>query len=336
MFARGVKTILQKDPLFVQTSISLATMHPIPYPTVMTVTWIYTESDVGPLLQALMDDDPYEISDRSRLIPTRDRIERSGAAQKVLEADAEPDPLRPDLWTVARLDVRCGRSLTRGMAKPYDPRFGATMLEVARHMVATRHALGAFVQSDEITLVWPPCHPPHDGEDPQSRLTFGGRRSKWLSTLAGEASSVLTSELIKRGVSAARPPHMDCRIIQGDVSVVTDSVSWRADDAFRNGIQSAGQAWFGRRRIHGWSSVEILRQILNDGTTTACWKVLPHYAMHGAAFVRVARTAPIDENTRLAIPQHARPEVGTLVTRTVVEEVSVPELIRAIHDWAPA
>lgn len=60
----------------------------------------------------------------------------------------------PGIPLLARLDGRAFHTFTRGLNRPFDERFGRCMVETARTLVDNLHALVAYTQSDEITLIW--------------------------------------------------------------------------------------------------------------------------------------------------------------------------------------
>ena len=128
-----------------------------------------------------------------------------------------------DSFVVARLD---GRGFTRLLREihpfeaPFDARFRDLMVGTARHVMGAgfRILLG-YTQSDELSLLF---HP--------DDRTFGRRRGKVLSVLAGEASAAFSLGL-------GAPACFDCRLAElPDAQTVVDYFRWRMADASRNAL----------------------------------------------------------------------------------------------------
>jgi tRNA(His) guanylyltransferase len=131
----------------------------------------------------------------------------------------------PDVHIVARLDGRGFTRLTKKIVafeRPFDRRFHDLMAETAaRLMQCGFGALYAYLQSDEISLLFEP------GE-----ASFGRNARKINSILAGEASAAFSLAL---GQAAA----FDCRTCPLPAeSDVVDYFRWRGADAQRNALNA--------------------------------------------------------------------------------------------------
>lgn len=228
-----------------------------------------------------------------------------GDSFKAIEAVTETT-LPPGWPTVARLDGRAFHTFTRGLDRPFDHRIVALMRDTATHLVEKFHAAAAYVQSDEISLVWP-----------RTPELFGYRVQKLVSVLAGAASARFCSGLAEHlPCRVGAYPHFDCRVFQlADVGVVDSYLAWREADAVRNSVQAVAQSLFSARELHGRGVSELLKMIPTRGRS---WHDYPDELRRGSYLVRTVVEIPIPEADRLRIPERHRPEPGALVTRTRV------------------
>lgn len=143
---------------------------------------------------------------------------------RLLEGADDPSVV-PGLPLVVRLDGRGFTKLTKEthpFDAPFDERFRDLMIETTRHLMQCGfQPVYGYTQSDEISLLLPP-------ED----MTFGRRRRKLLSVLAGEASAKFS---ILLGDTAC----FDSRISPlPDRQTVIDYFRWRSEDAHRNALNA--------------------------------------------------------------------------------------------------
>jgi tRNA(His) 5'-end guanylyltransferase len=146
----------------------------------------------------------------------------------------------PGIFMVARIDGRNFTRLTRELhpfAAPFDERMRDHMVDTTRHLMQCGfRVIYGYTQSDEISLLF------HPGEG-----AFGRKTRKFISILAGEASSKFTLLL---GDLAA----FDCRICQlPHADNVVDYFRWRSEDAHRNALN--GHCYWMLRR-EGQSATE--------------------------------------------------------------------------------
>ena len=71
-----------------------------------------------------------------------------------LKAYEPKDALMQKSWVVARLDGRAFSKFTADMNKPFDSFFTDAMVATAKYLQKKYHAVVAYTQSDEITLIW--------------------------------------------------------------------------------------------------------------------------------------------------------------------------------------
>jgi tRNA(His) 5'-end guanylyltransferase len=137
--------------------------------------------------------------------------------------------LDPAAFTVVRLD---GRGFTRranAYHRPFDPRFHLGMRQATEVLIAETPAVLAHTASDEISLVFPP-----NGE------WFGHRASKWLSVLAGVASSALTRSMTLMDGAVSVDAKAFRATSEAEVLAYLDE---RARSSYRNMVN--GRVFFG-------------------------------------------------------------------------------------------
>lgn len=145
-------------------------------------------------------------------------------ASRMRRFESADDGVVPtDVQMVARIDGRSFTRLTReehDFEAPFDVRFRDCMISAARRLMNTGFGVDyAYTQSDEISLLFA-----------QGERTFGRRRNKLLSVLAGEASAAFTHAL-------GAPAAFDCRISElPSERDVVDYFRWRQEDARRNAL----------------------------------------------------------------------------------------------------
>jgi tRNA(His) guanylyltransferase len=229
-------------------------------------------------------------------------IDTLGDHLKALEKDAALPPLPADRPVYARLDGRGFSRLTRGMTKPFDARMTRAMEHTARTILEKTHALAAYTQSDEISLVW-------EARDLDSELFFGGKPAKLTSVLAGLATAAFSEALRndKDGLAAwlKHLPHFDCRVLScPDRDTAADFFRWRGQDARRNAIQMIAQSVFSHRQLHGKSITDQLTMLKTAGITP---KDFADQYRHGTLMTRrkVLRRLTVAEHD--AIPEKHRP-----------------------------
>lgn len=145
------------------------------------------------------------------------------------EFDARIDARRPFL---VRADGRAFHTLTRAMGaeKPEDARFGTWMLGTATHLLRAFSPSTVYVQSDEITLLFPATEHP----------LFSGRVQKIATAVASAASVAFASQCFP-SLPPGQLPTFDARVFQCDDEGTVDAFTWRILDARRNAVQGVAQ-----------------------------------------------------------------------------------------------
>ena len=208
-------------------------------------------------------------------------IDDFGDRMKVYEELGNGRLCMPQLPVFARLDGRAFHTFCKGLKKPFDEKFISLMAQVAKYLVDETHAVAAYHQSDEITLLW---YQP----DPKSQIFFNGRIKKMTSTLAAMASAKLNQLLPEYLPEKAHLlPIFDCRVFQVPTLMeMTNVFLWREQDALRNSIQAAAQSFYSGKELLG-KSQKVLKELLRD-EQGVIWQDYPHRAKRGA-WVRRAK-----------------------------------------------
>lgn len=221
---------------------------------------------------------------------------------------------------LARIDGRSFSQWTRDLARPFDPRLSALMVDTARALAHETHARFAYTQSDEITLV---LHAEGDG----SMLWFDGRVQKTVSQLAALATGafnlLLPDALPEKAAqrTVKRFPSFDARVwAVPSRDVACEVVLWRALDATRNSVAMAARARFSHRDTEHKDTGELRAMLAAAG---APWESMPEGFRRGTMLQRrrVQRPFTVDEIEQLP-PRHAARENPSLVVERTELRVS--------------
>jgi tRNA(His) guanylyltransferase len=237
--------------------------------------------------------------------------------------DASETRLNRGTPTIARLDGRSFSRFTRDLAKPFDERMSEAMMAVTRTLVEKTHAVIGYTQSDEVSIVMAPN---------EEQSFFDGRVQKIASVLAGMATGAFIRALMERGMDryVERDPHFDCRVYQvPSAAEAANALLWRVRDATKNAITMAAGSKFPHKALHGVSGEEKIRMLRDEhGVEFAS---LPSYFRNGSFWKRFVIERLLSEEEWLRIPERHRPDPATMVLRSEVRRVEMPELIR-FHD----
>lgn len=255
-----------------------------------------------------------------------DRCKRFEAAESDRRA-------MPGLPVLARLDGRAFHTLTRGLGRPFDERFGACMLETARFLLEDLRATVAYTQSDEITLLWAP---PRAGGD----LPFDGRFQKLCSVAAGLASAVFYREMLARiPEKADSVPCFDARVWQvPSREAALEVFAWREEDATKNSLQMAARAYYPHADVHERGGPELHELLHARGVN---WNDYPARFKRGVYVRRAETTREHTAESLARIPEAHRPPPGTSYTRREVRPLDLPPIRRVrnatavLFDGAP-
>lgn len=229
----------------------------------------------------------------------------------------------PALPICARIDGRSFSGFTRRMERPFDARMTAAMVATTKHLVKETHAKIGYTQSDEISLVWL-----SEGEP-----LFGGKVHKLTSVLASMAAAAFQHSLwtcfdseTAADLSAAMP-HFDARVFQTpDKSEAVNALLWRAMDARKNSVSMAARAHFSHKALHGKDQRDMRAMLAEKGIDFE--STYPPKFKWGTWVRRVTFERAFEADELARIPEKHRPSAGTLVTRSEVREIEMPEFRR--------
>ncbi len=217
--------------------------------------------------------------------------------------------LNPAMPIIARIDGRAFSSFTRGCEKPFDVRVSSAMRAATAHLVEETHPKIAYVQSDEITLIWQNTE--------GGSVLFDGRVLKLCSVLAS-----IAAVRFDRAFGGESLPSFDCRVWQvPSQEEAANTLLWRAMDARKNSVSSACRAHYSAKAMFCKSQTEMREMLTAAGVDfdTA-------YASedrHGVYFRRVTGPREIDDEAWSRIPERHRPE-SRIVLRSWVEAIPMP------------
>lgn len=235
-----------------------------------------------------------------------------GDEMKAYEKASTPDAFRRDCPVYARIDGRGFSRFTRGMQKPFDHRMTKAMEATAIALFEETGAKAAYVQSDEISLVWEPT--PEIGEH-----FFGGKPFKMCSVLAGLATAHFTKTILDplSGLQefARLLPHFDARVVElPSREEAARMIAWRGQDARRNAITMIGQSKYSHKSLQGVSSADLRARLADDGIHLSDY---PQSSLYGTLIYAQRKMLPLSEEILNKIPEYKRPPEGHLFERKV-------------------
>lgn len=221
----------------------------------------------------------------------------------------------------ARIDGRGFSKFTRDMDRPYDIRMSRAMIETTRYLVEKNHARIGYTQSDEISLVF------QAGWEEGSDVLFNGRVQKLVSVLAAQATIAFASAVRKTpgmGHYLDRHPHFDCRVFQlPNQSEAANAFLWRERDAVKNSVSMAARAYYSHNALDRKNGREMKEMLARKGIDFE--NDFPTFFKRGTWLRRVSFDRPFTEEELARIPEVHRPEPGTMVTRSEVREIEMPD-----------
>lgn len=187
-----------------------------------------------------------------------------------------PSKIEPKYWIVIRIDGHTFHTFTKPFDKPVDYEIRYAMIETSKDLCAQFHAILAYTQSDEITLVLSP----QTHVDLNGHLVphiFNGRKQKLESLSAGYASARFNyhlstqsekfkntnSKKYKNMISGLA--HFDSRAIKLESQQqVRDVIAWRyLFDCYRNGVSSVSCTYLSHKKIlnkNTFEQIEMLKE----------------------------------------------------------------------------
>lgn len=225
----------------------------------------------------------------------------------------------------ARMDGKAFHTFTRGLRRPYDERLSNLMVETTKFLVSGTGAKIGYCQSDEISLVW-------YAESIDTMLFFDSKVLKMTSILAS-----MTTAYFNRRLSEFLPekadsvPLFDARV--WNVPTLNEAglyLLWREQDATRNSISMAAQAYYSHKQLHGVSSNGKQDLLIKNGIN---WNDYPSSFRRGTYIQRrtVERPFTVSEMVKLPVQHEARKNPDLTIKRQEVAVVSMPPLSKVAN-----
>jgi tRNA(His) 5'-end guanylyltransferase len=179
--------------------------------------------------------------------------------------------LMPNCWVLVMIDGKNFSKLIKNkFEKPFDDWFISTMDKTAVHLCKhIQNCVGAFVQSDEISLII--------RDSTLTCMPFDGRLCKLQSIIPSMATAFFNKEIIKRNLTAGMdmdeitdmPDYcFDCKV--WTVPSANDAMAWvlyRQIDCIRNSKQQFAQTYIPHKELMGKDT---------DEQITMCYQMTNH------------------------------------------------------------
>jgi tRNA(His) 5'-end guanylyltransferase len=227
---------------------------------------------------------------------------------KNIEHDKLPI-LDPSKYTIFRLDGHKFSNFTKPFDKPYDKDLIQAMIKTSSDLLNYLNASIAYTQSDEITLLIPPC----------TSLDFNGRRQKletlsasycsvrfnyWLLSTLDRSSDLDVVEISTNKMTKIKSgtAHFDCRILQCDEDNVCNIFRWRYLDAFRNGIYALACNLYSHKQLMWQNSKEQIEMVLEKlSEKNIDLDTFDPHLFHGTWIKKIRVKKEFIDNKRLSI-----------------------------------
>lgn len=239
-----------------------------------------------------------------------------GNRMKGYESASTSASADPSLPLLARLDGSGFSKLTRNCARPFDAEFMRAMQTTAQALAQDFGARLAYVQSDEISLLF-------FTKNAETSFEFNGRLQKFHSLLAAKCSVQFNKQLQASPALAnlaEKQPIFDCRVWQvPSVMEAMNTFLWRQQDCMKNAISMAAQAHFHHKALLCKSGPEKIKMLGEKGIN---FEDLPIDFRVGTFFFKkeVEVNAPDD------IPAQFRPTSPVLRKIWVQESFRIADL----------
>ena len=244
-----------------------------------------------------------------------------GDRMKAYEGIEAKRQFEKGLPVMARLDGRSFSTFTKNLERPFDLRFVNLMANTAEYVFAESNAVCAYVQSDEISLLFYP-------EKEESEIIFNGRIFKMTSVLASMASAYFNTKLsywLPEKTSTLA--HFDCRVwTVPDKQEATNVFVWRQLDCIKNSVASKAQSVFSHKQLHKKHQGDMLTMLSEAAEP---WEDLTEQLKYGTFFrkTKVYKTLSQEELETLPEKHHARQNPDLAFERTVVAQDYLPRLV---------
>ena len=228
----------------------------------------------------------------------------------------------PLLPVYCRIDGRSFSKFTQGFKKPFDQDFRDCMRKTSQQLIEATSASIAYTQSDEINLCWL-------SEDIKTDIFFSGKKQKMVSQLASLATGFFINHLHQSSSQAMRDaalltPSFDARVLNlPNKEECVNMFLWRENDATRNALSMAARHLYPHKEMMGKKSHQLHEMLFEKGIN---FNDYPAEFKRGSYFQKRVIERILTEEERMIIPEHARPPVDQVVSRSKVVELFLPPL----------
>jgi tRNA(His) 5'-end guanylyltransferase len=154
---------------------------------------------------------------------------------------------------IIRIDGRAFHTFTKGMKRPFDDEFMASMNLLAINLCTEIDTVRfAYTQSDEISLLL------HSYNKHASQPWFGNEIQKMVSISASLAASIF-------GLLYNKVVTFDSRCFALPEDEVCNYFIWRQQDAIRNSIQMVARSHYSHKQLHTKNCEEMLEMVKETG-----------------------------------------------------------------------
>jgi len=282
-----------------------------------------------------------------------------GNRMKMYEKMVTGTKFMPYLPVVARLDGKAFHSWTKGLDKPFDLDFMNIMKSVTKGLVEATGATLGYTQSDEISLVF-------YTSNRDSQIFFDGKIFKMTSVLASMTTALFAEKLFakcrdlkdtyvedaedtilygmqmhkrcqqsreKCKLLISKPSALfDCRVWQLPTKdEVFNYIVWREQDAVRNSIQSAGQAFFSHKDLNKKSQNDIQEMLCKQKGVN--WNDYSASEKRGTYYQKCVNTRKftVEETSKLPPKHEAHSNPELTVSRTDIRELLMDRFTRVFN-----
>lgn len=251
-----------------------------------------------------------------------------GDRMKGYENRETGNTIMPRIPYYARLDGRGFSRFTNGLKRPYDESLVQTMIAVTKDLVKEFHATVGYTQSDEISIGW-------KADDVNTQPMFGGKVFKFTSVMASfAATSFIKHMRVFFGDQFeeyfTKMPHFDCRFMSiPNEDELVNMFLWRELDATKNAVSMAAQHYFSHKSLQGMNSSQMQERLFQEVGIN--FNDYPAFFKRGTYVKRQTYQEPLDDETMMSIPADKRPEGPIMVTRSRMESITMPPLLRVTN-----
>ena len=234
----------------------------------------------------------------TKVVPLASRMKSYEHVETLLKFD-KTKPL------YIRVDGRGFSRFTRGMAREdagksdnedkvlqdvpgFSSKFSDAMQQTAKYLLDQTDATLAYVQSDEISLVFKPV-------EGTSEIFFTSEKQKIVSTIASLATAKFLFVALEYWPERCKKvlPTFDCRALElPNEAEVANTILWRCRDGTRNSINTICRMFHSSKSLHGVNSKDMLKMLEEAGID---FGKIPRHLREGTFYKKEGEVIPDEE-----------------------------------------